>query len=110
MNFNELKELSRRMGGVLVVNGNVPEFVVLPYSAYKSLEAEAERSKPKESFVKTENEETAEIERLNKEILALKEEIRQKEEVELAEAELTLDNEKTSGEEDGDGTIDNLAD
>ena len=91
MNLAELKELARKLGGVLVVDSNGPQFVVLPYGRYKSLETEA--AGRVRSFTQAENpesfngvEESQVIEKLNREILALKEEIRQREEAELAEA------------------------
>ena len=80
MNFNELKELVRKMGGILVMNGNNPEFVIMPYDKYQK----DENTQPETSGRVCEEENVA-IEKLNKEISALKEEIRQKEEAELIE-------------------------
>lgn len=81
MNFNQLKEIAKRLGGVLVLNGDEPEFVIVSYDQFQKIEAientedEVENSEDNEKM----------IEKLNHEILALKEEIRQKEAAELAE-------------------------
>ena len=71
MDFNQLKELARKMGGILVMNGNNPEFVILPFDKYQNGEI---RSGSAEDVP---DEDGATIEKLNKEISALKEEIRQ---------------------------------
>lgn len=63
------------------MNGDEPEFVVLSYGHYRKLEEEAGKKE-----VETSSEEKL-IERLNTEILALKEEIRQREENELLNSE-----------------------
>lgn len=81
MNFEQLKRLVRKLGGVLVLNGNEPEFVILSYDQYAK-EDDA-TSDIEESSGGQEDEKT--IERLNQEILALKDEIRQKEAAELVE-------------------------
>ena len=84
MDFSELKQLAKKLGGILVMNGNSPEFVVLAYDQYQKLTGDGQserRTNP--SRLTPEEEET--IEKLNKEILVLKEEIRQKEEAELAQ-------------------------
>ena len=91
MNFEELKNLAKKLGGILVINGHTPEFVVLSFAAYQKLdenknEKDLRFSGPTNLAGPTEAE-TGEIERLNKEILALKKEIRQKEEAELVQAE-----------------------
>ena len=78
MNFNELKELARKLGGIVVMNGNVPEFVILSYPNYLKFD-EAKKNKDINSEEDT-------IEKLNREISALKDEIRQKEEAELIES------------------------
>ncbi len=78
MDFKRLKELARRLGGILVLDGNEPEFVVLPYEKYEKLESEKEGQLP----IHNQSEEKS-LEKLNQEILALKEEIRQKESLEL---------------------------
>lgn len=114
MNFSRLKELVRKLGGVLVLDGDEPEFVMLSYDKYQKIdsgeevvfstdrkangyaetngplrqgspprpdEAGSEASKPNSLASTDEDQES--MERLNQEILALKEEIRQKEEAEL---------------------------
>ena len=86
MDFNELKKIAKELGGILVMNGNTPEFVVLPYENFKK-PASPEPAKP---IVSAADEDNKTIEKLNAEILALKEEIRQKEEAELVESETEL--------------------
>jgi len=78
MDFDQLKELTKKVGGILVLNGNEPEFIILPYDQYEKMNQMAD-NKDSESEEET-------IEKLNREILALKEEIRQKESAELAES------------------------
>lgn len=73
MDFTKLKELAKHLGGVLVMNGNEPEFVILPYDKYT----------PREPAVSQLDEQL--VDQLNNEILALKEEIRQKELPEVQE-------------------------
>ena len=69
MNFDELKKLVRRVGSVVFFDGNNPELVVLPYD--KAGIGSSEES---------ENQyEQQEIERLNNEILAVREELSQRE-------------------------------
>jgi PHD/YefM family antitoxin component YafN of YafNO toxin-antitoxin module len=88
MDFNQLKTLAKKLGGILVMNGNVPEFVVLSFEDFQKMQGESEI----EEQANPADDEGA-IEKLNKEISALKEEIRQKEEAEL-------DEEPAHGEED----------
>ncbi len=64
------------------MNGASPEFVILSYPSYKRLEIGGESRESREDEASNPGEERV-IEKLNKEILALKEEIRQKEEAEL---------------------------
>lgn len=78
MDFKELKELAKKLGGIVVMNGSTPELVILSYGNYKKLE---NPTTPAGRLAEDEN--TGEIEKLNQEILGLKEEIRQKEETEL---------------------------
>ena len=85
MNFTELKALAKKLGGIVVVNGDSPELVILPYNTYRQLEAGQPGMGPLAPTAPAED--GAEIERLNREILTLKEEIRQKEEAEMAETE-----------------------
>ncbi len=82
MDFRQLKKLAKKLGGILVLDGNEPEFVILPYGQY-----EKENGAPDDSGENTKgpDEEDKTIEKLNQEILALKEEIRQKESAELIE-------------------------
>ncbi len=76
-----MKKLAKKLGGVLVLDGNEPEFVILPYDQY-----EKENGIPDDSGENAKGpEEEKTIEKLNQEILALKEEIRQKESAELVE-------------------------
>lgn len=81
MNFSELKNLVKKLGGAVVMKDERPEFVILSYENYKKISQEngAENS-PKSADFGGENEA---LEKLNKEISALKEEIRQREELEL---------------------------
>ena len=78
MDFKELKELAKKLGGIVVMNGSTPELVILSYESYKKLE---NTTVPAGHPAGGEN--TEEVEKLNQEILGLKEEIRQKEETEL---------------------------
>jgi len=75
MDFQKLKMLAKQIGGILVMDGNEPQFVVLPYEKYDA-------GRPVET--PTDHGEDQMIENLNKEIEALKEEIRLKETAELA--------------------------
>lgn len=101
MQFSRLKELVKKLGGVLVLDGDRPEFVILSYDKYENMEAGEEipfltkhngLAQPNGRAVKgiNEEEEQVAVERLNQEILALKEEIRQRE-----EAELSIDEQST---------------
>ncbi len=92
MDFNRLKELVKKLGGILVLDGNEPEFVVLPYENYEKMEAGEnvpiahDGNVTAEAAASTTEDQTM-VDRLNQEILALKEEIRQKESAELLETE-----------------------
>ena len=66
--FEKLKTLARRLGGILVMQGDEPEFVILSYDKYAP-----------EQDVPMRRDDDQAIDQLNKEISALKEEIRQKE-------------------------------
>ncbi|MBI2062740.1 MAG: hypothetical protein HYT61_00670 [Candidatus Yanofskybacteria bacterium] len=97
MNFNRLKELVGKLGGLLVLDGDKPELVVLTYKKYQEIETgeEVAISNPNRngadegSILSGEGGEDGSdddrktLDQLNQEILALKEEIRQKEEAEL---------------------------
>lgn len=82
MDFKQLKKLAKKLGGILVLDGNEPEFVILPYNQYEKENGAPDDS---EGGAKGPEEEEKTIEKLNQEILALKEEIRQKESAELIE-------------------------
>ncbi len=91
MNFIELKELAKKLGGILVMSGNVPEFVILSYANYHKLE-DSTKIEDHKSHNDIQVQDDA-IEKLNREISSLKEEIRQKEEAELLQSsEENLDN------------------
>jgi len=85
MNFSRLKELVRKLGGLLVLDGDEPAFVVLSYDKYQKMEQGEEVPVIANGISEIGDEET--MERLNQEILVLKEEIRQKEEAELISTE-----------------------
>lgn len=94
MDLERLKQLAKKVGGVVVVNGENPEFVILTYNKFKELEGVGNSVSITEDAVFFENFEAngvdrdqGEIERLNQEVLALKEEIRQRESAELASSE-----------------------
>lgn len=71
----------------MVLNGNEPEFVILSYDQYQKTDGAVrdgrESSEGQEGQEGEDDDKT--IEKLNREILALKEEIRQKESAELIE-------------------------
>jgi hypothetical protein len=78
VDFEKLKDIAKKLGGVLVMEGNEPELVILPYEKFVTLDTgdSAEHN----SKLEGDNKEEAKlIEVLNNEILALKEEIQQKE-------------------------------
>jgi len=83
MSFDQLKKLAKKLGGILVLNGNEPEFVILPYEQFQKTDGTINSNNSNESPGEQEDEKT--IEKLNQEILALKEEIHQKESAELIE-------------------------
>ena len=83
MKFDQLKEIAKKLGGVLVLNGDEPEFVILSYDQYEK-QSDTLNSSTENPEEQEQNEEKT-IEKLNQEILALKEEIRQKESAELIE-------------------------
>lgn len=72
MDFLKLKDIAKRLGGILVMSGNEPEFVIMSYDKYAESESAA-------ASARTEQPEEQLIDQLNREISALKEEIRQKE-------------------------------
>ena len=67
----------------MVLNGDEPEFVILSYDQYEK-QSDTLNSSTENPEEQEQNEEKT-IEKLNQEILALKEEIRQKESAELIE-------------------------
>ena len=94
MDFSKLKELAKTLGGILIMNGNEPEFIVMAYDKFAKLETPpAGEAGPTPVPVnsiedkKDRDEEERLINTLNNEILALKEEIRQKETAELVAEE-----------------------
>ncbi len=83
--LQKLKDLSKRIGGILVMDGNNPEFVILSYESFMKSESESNSQVAQPQQMGISEEEQQMIESLNKEIEALKEEIRQKETEELIE-------------------------
>ena len=113
MDFRRLKELVKKLGGLLVLDGDEPAFVVLSYDKYQKMDLGEEipvSSHPIRSFARANgaspedlgettsngingldetiangigNIDEVTVEKLNQEIFALKEEIRQREEAEL---------------------------
>ena len=70
MNFEELKKMVRRFGSVVLLNDDKPELVILPYDK-AGVDSQTEEIEDQH--------EQQEIERLNNEILALREELAQRE-------------------------------
>jgi len=70
MDFEELKKLVRRFGSVVLFNNNKPELVVMSYDK-AGVDSQTEEIEDQH--------EQQEIERLNNEILALREELAQRE-------------------------------
>jgi hypothetical protein len=70
MNFDELKKLVRRVGSVVIFDGNKPELVIMPY---EKAGIDLDGQKVEDEY------EQQEVERLNSEILALREELAQRE-------------------------------
>lgn len=99
MQLRKLKELVHKLGGLLVLDGDEPAFVVLSYDKYQKIDAgslrQSENDASEEALASGRNgwdslvvangvgDDGNTVEKLNQEILALKEEIRQKEEAEL---------------------------
>ena len=78
MDFLKLKEIAKRLGGILVMEGNEPEFVILSYNKYEEMEGTPAPIEYPMGTAPGSGEENL-IDQLNHEISALKEEIRQKE-------------------------------
>lgn len=106
MEFKQLKNLVQKLGGLLVLDGDEPAFVVLSYDRYQKMDLGQEiplsggnglntsnpvdmspehLAKPNVLGFDSGNDDENTMEKLNQEILALKEEIRQREETELME-------------------------
>lgn len=81
MDFNKLRQLVRKLGSVVLFDGNNPELVVLPYE--KLNDQLLKEANPEEGA----NDD--ELERLNNEILALREELAERE----RDLEMTGENE-----------------
>ncbi len=78
--FEKLKSVAKRLGGILVMEGSEPQFVLLSYEQYTKLESATGTggsANPNGGEAAAADEHL--MEQLNNEILALKEEIRQKE-------------------------------
>ncbi len=109
MDFRRLKELVGKLGGLLVFDGDEPSLVVLSYDKFKKLDVSEEIPvshrngfdlalegdvglKYGQDIVNGVQEDDATtVEKLNQEISALKEEIRQKEEAELIESDQPME-------------------
>ncbi|MBX4211318.1 MAG: hypothetical protein KW806_00750 [Candidatus Yanofskybacteria bacterium] len=90
MDINELKELLKGSTSVLIMDNGQPSFVVLDYQAYRNLltkAPEADSQRPPSGMQSLGNAMTAQeleiVERLNKEIQALKQQIEEEEQNEL---------------------------
>ena len=93
MDFTKLKSLAKKLGGILIVNGNEPDVVILDYNKYIELEngpGLKEIEKPVlPTEVKTESaNDLALIESLNKEIQALHNEMKEVEKSQVEEVEI----------------------
>lgn len=85
MDINELKKLIKKNTSVLVLDNGEPSFVLLGYETYKSLTAEKAGEKevkitqPANGSTVFHERESEILERLNREILALKNQIEMEE-------------------------------
>jgi hypothetical protein len=82
MDISELKKLIKNSASVLVLDNGEPSFVILDYKAYRAITGEKEEKEVPINPViqKSPHEREAEIlDRLNKEILALKNQIEEEE-------------------------------
>ena len=92
MDIRELKQLLKNSTSVLIMDNGEPEFMILDYQAYKALSESKEsevkvhtQPQPQSTLTPTRNpsslsiQELEAIERLNKEILALKAQIEMEE-------------------------------
>ena len=79
MDIKDIKNLVKNSGAVLVMDNNEPSLVVMDYQIYKNL-AQAEPAKVEvHNNGKSNKEELEILERINKDILALKDEIEREE-------------------------------
>lgn len=93
--MQKLKDIAKRLGGILVMNGDEPELVIMSYEQFESQKTEPSHA-PEEvpvhqhethaDLIASQNSRQEEelIDTLNNEILGLKEEIRQKETAEIS--------------------------
>jgi len=72
---NELKNLVETLGGLIIVENNQPKFIVITYDKFTGVIHKSVDNSG--NFDKDNSEET--VDRLNKEILALKEQVAEKE-------------------------------
>lgn len=93
--MQKLKAVAKRLGGILVMNGDDPELVIMSYEQFESQKTEPSQTSEEvpvhqhethADLIATQNSKQEEelIDALNKEILGLKEEIRQKEAAEIS--------------------------
>jgi len=89
MDFERLKKMAEKLGGILVLDKDEPSFVILPYDKYEELQKGFSKEQSVfrdiiENDTSSENmQDQGAVEKLNKEIESLREEIRQREELEL---------------------------
>ncbi len=85
MDFKKLEETTKKIGGIVVMEGDEPSIVILPYEKYLELGNGAAANGLVEPVVEDPDvtADEALIEALNQEIVMLKEKARQKEEEEL---------------------------
>jgi hypothetical protein len=85
MDFNQLKQLAEKLGGILVMDGDKPKFVIISYDQYKKGEARDLVVEPEtyQELPEKSDEDQKNYDRLNQEILALREEIKRKESAEM---------------------------
>ncbi|OGN33017.1 MAG: hypothetical protein A3I39_00810 [Candidatus Yanofskybacteria bacterium RIFCSPLOWO2_02_FULL_47_9b] len=80
--INELKQMLRHSAAVLILDNGEPSFVVLDYATYKRMLQENDATPAYNSAVPTKSVQSGEselLERINKDILALKEQIEEEE-------------------------------
>lgn len=81
MNINELKDMLKHSTAVLIMDNGEPSFVVLDYVSYKKMlqEGELANGLAVPSPVSSKGTESELLERINKDIQALKEQIEEEE-------------------------------